>query len=130
MQTIAERINEVLRVRGVGKSEMAQRIGVSPSSVSTMTSGKSNPSRQTIKMICKEFLVDEEWLRTGESSDGRDPFAVPAQVSLDDLAEVHFLPSDQRVLIEKFIALKPAVRQGILDYFLEVAAVVNAGKTL
>ena len=31
-----------------------------------MESGENSPSDQTIALICKEFNVNEDWLRTGE----------------------------------------------------------------
>lgn len=31
-----------------------------------LESGKNNPSEQTILSICREFSVNEHWLRTGE----------------------------------------------------------------
>lgn len=65
METIADRINEILKIKGIKKTEFAKRIGISDSSVSTMCSGKSKPSGQTITMICREFGVNPEWLRDG-----------------------------------------------------------------
>ena len=41
METIADRINEILKIKGIKKTEFAKRIGISDSSVSTMCSGKS-----------------------------------------------------------------------------------------
>jgi transcriptional regulator with XRE-family HTH domain len=46
--------------------KFGSRIGISNPSVSTIESGKSNPSNQTILAICREFGVSEMWLRTGE----------------------------------------------------------------
>lgn len=30
-----------------------------------MESGENSPSEQTVKLICQEFNVNEDWLRTG-----------------------------------------------------------------
>ena len=35
METIADRINEILKIKGIKKTEFAKRIGISDSSVST-----------------------------------------------------------------------------------------------
>lgn len=45
--------------------EFGERIGITKSSISTMESGKSNPSDQTIRFICREFNVNEDWLLNG-----------------------------------------------------------------
>lgn len=47
----------------------AERIGVSAASISAIELGKNNPSDQTVKSICREFGIREEWLRTGEGSE-------------------------------------------------------------
>ena len=46
--------------------DFGKRIGIGKSSVSTIESGKNNPSDQTVHFICREFNVNENWLRTGE----------------------------------------------------------------
>lgn len=66
METINERIAELIRGSGRRKTEVAKKIGISDAAMSTICSGKTNPSRQTISSICREFGVSEEWLTTGE----------------------------------------------------------------
>ena len=67
MDTIASRIIKLVEVSGGNKSEFARRISVTPAYISKM--GKqpdSVPSDRTIADICREFDVNEVWLRTGE----------------------------------------------------------------
>ena len=65
-QTIADRLNLMIKALNIKKTEVARRIGITDSSVSTMFSGKSNPSTMTINLICKEFGIRTEWLLYGE----------------------------------------------------------------
>lgn len=53
------------------QSEMAQRVGVTQNYIWMMEKGDRAPSDRTIKDICREFSVDEVWLRTGVG----EPFA-------------------------------------------------------
>lgn len=46
--------------------QFGAKIGISAAACSYIESGKSNPSDQTIRSICREFGIREEWLRTGE----------------------------------------------------------------
>lgn len=46
--------------------EFGKRIGISKSAVNQIEKGVNNPSEQTISLICREFNVNEAWLRTGE----------------------------------------------------------------
>ena len=61
-----DRISLIIEKRGITKSAFARAIKVAPASVTQMCSGQINPSRQTIEIICREFRIREEWLRTGE----------------------------------------------------------------
>lgn len=61
-----ERIKEVRKTLNLTLEKFGERIGIKKSSLSTIESGKSNASEQTIKSICREFKVNEEWLRNGK----------------------------------------------------------------
>ena len=46
--------------------QFGEKIGISAAACSYIESGKSNPSDQTVRSICREFGIREEWLRTGQ----------------------------------------------------------------
>lgn len=66
METVGERVRSIRKREWLTMEKFGSRIGISNPSVSTIESGKSNPSNQTILAICREFGVSEMWLRTGE----------------------------------------------------------------
>ena len=67
MDTIASRIIKLVEVFGGNKSEFARKISVTPAYISKMSKQPDSvPSDRTIADICREFNVNEEWLRTGE----------------------------------------------------------------
>lgn len=61
-----ERIKDVRLARKLSQTDFAKKISVSRSAVCKMESGENSPSEQTIKLMCKEFGVNEDWLRTGQ----------------------------------------------------------------
>lgn len=63
MEQISERISIVVKESGLTKSEFAKRINVSQPHVSRMCSGETQPSDRTISDICREFSINENWLR-------------------------------------------------------------------
>ena len=66
MSTVAERIMEVIEHKGMNKSEFARKINVTPAYISKLgKSPDSMPSDRTISDICREFNVNEIWLREG-----------------------------------------------------------------
>ena len=60
-----DRISLVIKSEGRTKTEFAKRLNVSQAFVSQMCSGAAKPSDRTISDICREFAVNEDWLRTG-----------------------------------------------------------------
>lgn len=63
-----ERIKQIRTESGLNQTDFAKRISVSRSAVCKMESGENSPSEQTIKLICREFSVNENWLRTGNET--------------------------------------------------------------
>lgn len=60
-----ERIRKIRKALDLTQQEFAERIGMKRNSIALIESGR-NTSEQTIFAICREFNVNEEWLRTGE----------------------------------------------------------------
>ena len=60
------RITQIIVHFELTKTAFGKRINVSQGLVSQMCSGTTNPSDRTIADICREFGVNEVWLRTGE----------------------------------------------------------------
>ena len=61
-----ERIKEMRKALKLTQQEFANRIGISRNNVATYEVGKSNPGEAVVSLICREFNVNENWLRTGE----------------------------------------------------------------
>lgn len=74
------RIKEIRKTKKLSQEAFGEKLGITKSSVSLLESGKNNPSEQTIMLICKEFGVNEVWLRTGEGGDEN----MFTQISEDD----------------------------------------------
>ena len=107
-----DRIREVREHFGLSMEKFGSRIGIGKASISLLESGKNNPSVQTITLICREFGVNEQWLRTGE---GEMLEQTRASV-LDRLSTEFDLSREQRSVIEAFLDLDPQERDVILKY--------------
>lgn len=66
MNPINERIALCIENLGVKKTYFASKLNVSQAFVSQLTKGSASPSDRTISDICREFHVNETWLRTGD----------------------------------------------------------------
>lgn len=60
-----ERFKEVRKVLGLTQSEFGKSLGISNTAISKIEKGENNVSESNIISICREFGVNEEWLRTG-----------------------------------------------------------------
>lgn len=65
METMGSRIKEIRKGTGLTLEKFGARIGITPASLSNIENCKTNPSDQTVLMICREFNVNEDWLRDG-----------------------------------------------------------------
>ena len=60
-----QRIKEIRNALGLTQQAFADKIKVKRNTVATYEMGRSVPSDSAIALICNEFSVNEEWLRTG-----------------------------------------------------------------
>ena len=65
---VNERIKLIRKTERLSQEVFGKRLGITKSSVSLLESGKNSPSEQTIKLICSEFHIMEEWLRYGKGT--------------------------------------------------------------
>lgn len=107
-----DRIREVREHFGLSMEKFGSRIGIGKASISLLESGKNNPSVQTITLICREFGVNEQWLRTGNG----EMFEQTRASVLDRLSTEYDLSREQRSVIEAFLDLDPQERDVILKY--------------
>ena len=61
-----ERIKELRKALGLTQQEFSERIGVKRNTVAQYEMGRNPPNDTVITLICREFNVSEEWLRTGQ----------------------------------------------------------------
>lgn len=64
--TQGERIKEIRKANSLTLEKFGERIGMKKSSVSQLENGINSVTEQTLISICREFNVNERWLRIGE----------------------------------------------------------------
>lgn len=60
-----ERVRELRKELGLTLEKFGDRLGVTKVAISLIEKGKNNVTDQMVKLICREFDVNEEWLRYG-----------------------------------------------------------------
>ena len=59
------RIKELRKSLGLNQTEFGAKLGIAPNTISGYEGGTRAPSDAVIKSICREYGVNETWLRTG-----------------------------------------------------------------
>ena len=110
--TIGERIKILRKEKCLSMEDFGAIIGMCKSAVSRIENGVNGTTDQTIRSICREFGVNEQWLRTGEG----EMFEQTRASVLDRLSTEYDLSREQRSVIEAFLDLDPQERDVILKY--------------
>ncbi len=111
--TIGERIKTLRKELKFTLENFGLRLGITKSALSMLESGKNNPSEQTIMLICREFNVNEEWLRNGT---GEMFNTSSGSQALDELKKEFNLDDFSVKLIKAFSELTDEQRASVKDF--------------
>lgn len=117
-ENVKDRIKKIRRELDLTQQEFAERIGIKRNTIANYETGRNDPVDSVISLICREFDVCEEWLRTGEG----EMFKPKPSDILDQLAYKYKLFNFDYVMIEKFLAMPPDLRRAIYDHFHDIDA--------
>ena len=116
-----DRIKKVRKETGLTQKKFAERLGIKQNTVASYEMGRIGISDTVITSICREFNINEEWLRNGippmHNETGRKLETYIAQISkgnddfIKDLIEVYMEldPTSKEAL--KTLARKMAEKQ-------------------
>lgn len=61
-----ERLKEIRRKENLTQQEFADRLNIKRGTIANYEIGRNVPIDAVITLICKEFKINESWLRTGQ----------------------------------------------------------------
>lgn len=84
-----ERVKEIRKYLGLTQDEFGEKLGIKKSAVSKIEKCENGVTDQMFKSICREFNVNEEWLRdgVGEMFVKRDKIQVISEFAADMIKE-------------------------------------------
>lgn len=112
--TTGERIKKIRKHYGLTLEKFGKKIGITKASLSRIESGTNNPSDQTIMLICREYNVNEDWLRNG-TGDMFNPLSESGNL-IDQLAAEYTLDDFQRKLLTEYLSLTPAQKSAVKTF--------------
>lgn len=68
MSDINDRVKEIRLFLKLSQEEFGEAIGLSKSGISNIENGVRTVRNNYVRLICSEFCINEEWLRTGNGN--------------------------------------------------------------
>lgn len=106
-----ERVKLLRKTLGLSGEKFGEILGIKRAAVSKIENGITGLSEQNIKSICREFNVNEDWLRHGEG----DMFSPINSLSLDDLATD--LEPIELDILKAYFTLDKDLRKRAIEHF-------------
>lgn len=115
-ETINLRIKKLRKVLDLTQQAFADRLGISRGNIATYETREGSPGNSVIALICREFGVNEAWLRTGKG----EMFTKAPNTALEELAVDFYLDPFDEALVDEYLHLTPNNRKAIRAFFYRV----------
>lgn len=110
-----KRLKKLRMELNLTQQEFSSKIGVSRSNIGKYESGISEPSSAVLSLICREFNVNENWLRNGT-----EPMYIqPSSFSLDKFVKDHGGTDLELETMKAYFELDPDIRKMLVQHFKE-----------
>lgn len=125
-----DRIKKIRKDLDLTQQKFADRLGVKRNTVAQWETGVNSLTDVVITSICREFNVNEQWLRTGEGEPFRErPLSEEIGYYVEDLLdyEGHGNPFYDAIIemMKEYTELDEKSQAVIREYFRNVAAGIN-----
>lgn len=108
-----ERLKELRKKLGLTQQEFADRLGIKRNAITNYEVGRNDPADMVVSMICREFNVNEEWLRTGKGTMLQEP----GSFSLDDFVKQRGASDIELAILKAYFDIDLDTRRKILNRF-------------
>ena len=120
-----ERMKKLRKALDITQQEFADKIGIKRNSYANYETGRNVPIDAIIVSICREFNVNEDWLRNGN-----EPMFI--EIPEEDMfsrAAAECIKDNDKTAMEGLIlwrSLPPDARKRVEDYLIQFAELIKA----
>lgn len=108
-----ERVRELRKILKISQDTFSSKINISRSHYALIESGNKNLTDRVIADICREFNVNEDWLRNAT-----EPiFIEPDTFSLDEYVKQKGATDFELKIIKAFFEMDPEIRKAATEQF-------------
>lgn len=111
------RVKLLRKEMNLSQEAFGTRLGVTGAGISRIESGKRNLTEQMVILICKEYNINENWLRYGKG----DIFKKKLSSGMEQLAQCYQLDELDIRIINEYAALDDKKRKVIKEYIMRIA---------
>lgn len=108
-----KRVKELRKALGLSGEKFGERVGLKRNSVSQIETGKNGLTEANILSICREYNVNEAWLRTGEG----DMFQQLSELGLDELVKKNQVDTIEIDILKAYFSLDKELRNDLISHF-------------
>ena len=108
--TQGERIKEIRKTLGLTLEKFGEKLGVTKTAISRIEKGERGLTEQMTKSICREFNVNEAWLRTGEGN----MFNKTESSAVERLCTELKASELERQIISAYFKIEPNIRDSFV----------------
>ena len=112
-----ERIRNLRKALNLTQVEFSKRIRLSQSHLTSVETGKRKLTDPVSKLICSEFNVNEQWLRTGEG----EMFEKTVSGTIDQLVKEFNLDELDKKILSVYAQLPAQHRAALKEYLVRLS---------
>ena len=118
-----ERIKKLRNSLDLTQQEFANRLNIKRNTLANYEVGRNIPIDAVVSLICREFKVSEQWLRTGEG----EMFVETETTTIDRLCAEYNTSELETALLRAYFKINPKIRtQFIQQLFSEISPAHSA----
>lgn len=121
---MTERLKQIRKALDMTQQEFADKLGTTRDNIGGYETGRRNPSAAVVSLICREFNVNEEWLRNGE---GEMFVEVPRDEQIASFIG-GILKSEDDSFKKRFIAMLKALDESDWEVLEKMSLLLTQGK--
>lgn len=111
--TQGERVKEIRKSLNLTLEKFGEPLGVGKTAISNIERNMRNLTEQMLKAICREYGVNEEWLKNGTG----EMFIPVDEFSLDEFIKNKKMSDLEAEILKTYFELDPKLRKSLLAHF-------------
>lgn len=114
------RIKEVRKTLSLNQADFAEKLGLARATIASYETGNSFPSDRTINDICREFNINEQWLRTGNGPMFKEQGSIDNMLATEVAKLLRSEDDFTKKLVYAYLALPQDAKDKVKDFVTEL----------